>query len=831
MSSEATRSAGASLAGRVREHFVAYLEGMMVPLSDATRTRLAESMDQGTSTKDMHDRRDALMAYEKQRGAWVRATPAALRRALISPSASARTQLSMSSLSLIGDDIVEKKILASRLAQVIQDKSSWELNDLKLRMQELEGGQEWAVTDVLRPEVVAQVLVDQWTASQLPPLAWELAKDVIQQQVVKRTLEGYQQVNQILIKAGVMPEVDLRNMVKRTPGGAGGSGSGGAQSKPVPPALSNGQQQAPNSTGYGAASGRGAMSAAEQMLRAGLSRDAASRDAVSRDMSRESSGRAAQTTQQMHAGGSRASAQAAAYHDEETRMLTAGTPLGRARQRAQGILGQLRRMLTDRVAGFDGVTAPTRPSPALAAAMTQHQVTQHQHSGDATAAISVQGGAHVGYDSGDVEQAVVAVRQRSADLKKKASTASEKATIEIVALMFQAILAEERIPAAVRVWFARLQMPVLRVALAEPEFFGTLQHPARQLIDRMGSCVMGFDASAINGSALEIEIKRVVQVIEQYPETGRRVYQLVYDEFQKFLAKFLTEKGNTQRLVSVAQQVEQKETMAIQYTIEMRKMLNNMPVREELREFLFKVWAEVLAVAAVKNGAQHADTLMLKKSATDLLWAASAKPNRDDRNRVIQDLPNLLQRLRQGMSLLGVQGPAQEAHIKSIGEVLADAFQSKTEAVPRAQIDAMANRLANLEDFISDDPSGDLHLDQDSIELILGIDASMIEVVADGGSNPSAAMMAWAGELQQGNWFTLDHNGKVTQVQYAWRSDRKQLHLFASGDGRSYLIQARRLAAYLQAGLLLPAEEELLTVRATRDAMAKLDANPERLLG
>ena len=165
--------------------------------------------------------------------------------------------------------------------------------------------------------------------------------------------------------------------------------------------------------------------------------------------------------------------------------------------------------------------------------------------------------------------------------------------------MFQSILAEERIPVRRRVWFARLQMPVLRVAIAEPEFFGTLQHPARQLIDRMGSCVMGFDAAAIAGSALEVEINRVVQVIEQYPETGRRVFQLVYDEFQKLPLQVPDRRTTpTQRLVSVAQQVEQKETMAIQYTIELRKMLNDMPVREEIREFLFKVWAEVLAVAA-----------------------------------------------------------------------------------------------------------------------------------------------------------------------------------------------------------------------------------------
>ncbi|MER8281059.1 DUF1631 family protein, partial [Acinetobacter baumannii] len=89
-----------------------------------------------------------------------------------------------------------------------------------------------------------------------------------------------------------------------------------------------------------------------------------------------------------------------------------------------------------------------------------------------------------------------------------------------VALMFQSILSEDRLPPSIRVWFARLQVPVLRVALAEPQFFSDLNHPARKLIDRMGSCVMGFDASSINGNALETEIRRVVQVIEQYPETG-----------------------------------------------------------------------------------------------------------------------------------------------------------------------------------------------------------------------------------------------------------------------------------------------------------------------
>ena len=143
----------------------------------------------------------------------------------------------------------------------------------------------------------------------------------------------------------------------------------------------------------------------------------------------------------------------------------------------------------------------------------------------------------------------------------------------------------------------------------------------------------------------------------------------------------------------------------------------------------------------------------------------------------------------------------------------------------------MARRLAHLEDYLSDEALGDMPLSVENIELLLGIDASSIDVIADNGAPVEADMLAWAQQLAPGAWFTLDHNSRSAQVQYIWHSQRRQLHLFAASDGRSYLLQLRRLAAYLQAGLLVPQEEESLTLRATREALTKLDANPERLLG
>ena len=831
------------LTAKAREIFTAHAAKVLPEVGKAVLEKLAELVDHTASAPVMQERRDAWLAFQSVGKAWTNGTIKAWKLAIVQAPQSMGTIFGIEDgkLELMDYEVMEVKILASRLGLRILDVVSWELNDLRLRVQSLDDITELNSWDILRPEVLARHMLEQWTATGLSRGTWIATQAEISQRVAGHLLEGYHAANEFLIQQGVMAEIDLRPLVKRTPTSLVKTAPSTAK-----PGLPGDSQVAQTGSGSGYTGGKGNNYESGFSGRSGSSFGASGgsgggeqgngrgapstiRSAGARGDRTSGSGGVTGNSAGVSDGDSRVRSssgytRSGSQENEETRMLTAATPLARAKMRAQGVIGGLMRLLTNKVAGFDD-TRGAQASPPLAQALAGMVVadTSYQLTQLAVTDEQIYGAEHV-------EQAATALRQRTSTLKKAATTSAEKATIEIVALMFQSILAEDRIPPAIRVWFARLQMPVLRVAISEPEFFGSLQHPARRLIDRMGSCVLGFDID-VSGNAMELEIKRIVQVIEQYPETGRRVFQLVYDEFQKFLSKFLSESGDVARVVSIAQQVEQKETMAIQYTIEMRNMLNDMPVRDEIREFLFKIWAEVLAIAAMRNGPQHEQTLTLKRCAADLVWAASAKPNRADRAKVIADLPKLLQLLRLGMSMLGMDSKTQDEHIKITSDTLADAFMSKTGAISPERIEAMAKRLTNLEDYLSDEDVGDLPLDTEALVMMIGIDASDIEVVTDGGSQPTEAMRAWAQELQLGSWFSLDHNSRISHVQFAWRSDRKQLHLFASSDGRNFLIQARRLAAYLQAGLLIPTEEEALTVRATRDALAKLEANPERLLG
>ena len=795
-------STGISLAQQARERHVLHVGRSLPELANAIEQRLTALLDQPGSAVDIQVRRDTWGIFKKRQSLWVDDCRNALKKHLAQRAGLTEPASVSGQLELVAGDAIDDQILASRMAMRVLDKTSSELNDLRLRVQHLEARTELSKSDILLPDVLARLLVKHWKSAGLEREGLAQVQDHIAPLLGAILLDGYKAANAHLIANGVMEKIDLQALVRRSP-------SGGTSTRPglAPGYTADGALHTPfrrvQEPGRAASSGAGGLHSGSGSV-SGL-------------------GPASSTGTGGHSGSGMGV-------NDETRMLTGTSPLARARMRAQGVMGRLRRMLVERVGPEFEATEVLPPSAGLQQAMARQVVYP---SADASAPTAYAGGgtgsAYGAGDPGSVERASVALRERTQELKQAAETPTEKATIEVVALMFQAILAEERIPPSVRVWFARLQIPVLRVALAEPEFFSALQHPARRLIDRMGSCVMGFESN-VGSAALEAEIKRVVQVIEQYPETGRRVFQLVHDEFQKFLSTYLSGQGGASRIVSVAQQVEQKETLSVQYTIELRKLLDDVPVRGEVRDFLFKVWADVLAVASVKHGVKHADTQALKQAASDLLWAASAKPSRDDRARVIQQLPGILQRLRQGMALLGFPQGLQDQHIKSVSDTLADAFMSRTESIAQSQLDTLAKRLANLEDYLPEGGVGDFDLNSDSIELITGVDASNIEVINHGVSQPNEAMRAWAVELQIGAWFSLDHNSKLGSVQLAWRSQHGQLYLFVSNAGRCYLMPVARVAAYLQAGLLVPTEDEALTVRATREALAKLDANPERLL-
>jgi hypothetical protein len=767
----ATGAAFQTLAGQARRLYTEEIVKGLAPLLRSSLEQAQRLLDKPSEHDALQRRRDLVANLRKLAPAWHRALVSALRNALLygvtaSRTGGARQATTFDTMSLVDDDTIELEIMASRLALAITDRASWEFADLRSRVAHVEKRAELDANDMLRAHVLARLVVETWQAAGLSQTDWSELQNTLHEEFALLVLEAYHETNRWLVERHVLPEVDLRPMIRRQ------------RDAPLP---TKGMDLNPTSRfGDSVLSGFGS----SRSPSAGVPRG--------------------------HVG-------------DETRLMTRAAALPRSSDHVEAVLGRLNRLVGRHVPNFLAPTRPRELSPGLSRAIDTAQASIRQRLTPAGGRGEVGASAPVMLDE---------LYQRKQSLKRAAATPEERATIEIVALLFQSILTEERIPASIRVWFARLQMPVLRVAVSEPDFFATVDHPARRLIDRMGACVMGFDSGTDGraGGALEREIKRIVQVVEAYPDTGRRVFQTVLTEFEKFLEHYFKNENEASRKgVSLAQQVEQRETLAIQYTIELRKMLNEVPVQEGVRQFLFQVWADVLATTALRDGAASEPTKVMKRAAADLIWSASAKVTREERAEVIRRLPTLLKSLREGMSTAGLDSAVQDDHIRQLNDSLAAAFTAKAAAIPADRLHELMERLETLEELLPD--ASDAAIDEAMVLDLSGHESEDLAVVTEGGSMPSQAMVAWARELQVGSWYMLEFRGRIEPVQLAWQGLRRQLSLFVAASGRCVLFQQQRLAAFLQAGLLLPAQDEALTVRATRSALAKLDVDASVLDG
>jgi hypothetical protein len=738
-------------------------------------------------------------------------------------------------LKLVDDDTIQHEILVSRLGQGLMDKGVWEYNDLRARLLALARQPELDDHDLFRTAALAQVVIEAWTDAGLALDTWRGLEEVMIKACAKPIEGVWKEVNKWLVDHGVMPEVDLRGAIRRSDGSSTSPGqldevpptrpastrfadtSTSTASAPMP--AGGGRSSVYGPTGFGGGGGgAGGAGPGGSGGSGGGARGAAGPGAAA----------AGAGVPGDPFGGPRPPQSILHGHsiEDETRMMTRQAAGGSAR--ADVVLEHFSEVMERHLPGFRDTTNARPASAQLSAAMNQAQQRLVQQAGGPAGDGAVAGG--VGGPGPTPEVLLQELRERQVALKAAASTPAERATVELVALLFQSILTEERIPAQLRVWFARLQMPTLRVAIAEPDFFSTADHPARRLIDRMGACVMGFEGGGaeVLGTPLEAEIKRVVQVVEAFPDTGRRVFQTVLNEFEKFLEGYFRDQNEKSRAgISLAQQVEQRETLAIQYTIELRKLLGDVPVHEGIREFMFHVWADVLATAAVRHGAHSAEVKTVRAAASELLWTASAKTTREDRAEVIRRLPPLLTTLRQGMASVGLAAEKQENAIKSLNLALTAAFSARAQLISPQQLEELKERLEMIEELL---PEEDVEIDESWVLESGSHQQEGLEIIADGGSMPGPAMLQWAAELQLGAAFMLEYRGRHQSVRLVWQGMNRQLSLFSASDGRCVLFQKARLAAFLQAGLLVPLQDESLTVAATRTAIEKIKADPARLL-
>ena len=248
------------------------------------------------------------------------------------------------------------------------------------------------------------------------------------------------------------------------------------------------------------------------------------------------------------------------------------------------------------------------------------------------------------------------------DIKQQAvatgSNQVDAMTIDIIAMLFDYVFEDKSIPDSVKALLAKLQIPVLKVAIIDKSFFSLKTHPARRLLDVLAEASICFAGQASKEDPLYQQIESVVDRIHDQFTTDITIFSTMLDQFETFLVARDTASASRAEQSARALYESEKREMARMIAIdEIDRRANSadtdLPIT--VSAMLRGPWARVLERVYIRDGGRTEHFVEYIEAADNLIWSVTPKLDQGERKRLVSMLPALLKRLQEGMEIAAVE--------------------------------------------------------------------------------------------------------------------------------------------------------------------------------
>ncbi len=292
--------------------------------------------------------------------------------------------------------------------------------------------------------------------------------------------------------------------------------------------------------------------------------------------------------------------------------------------------------------------------------------------------------------------AVNLIRAHREELRQASTSTLDHMVIDVVGSLFDQILSDPRVPPQMARQIARLQLPVLRVALVDNTFFSSRKHPVRRFVNRIASLACAFDEFDDGpGKQFLGRVRDLVQEIVEGDFDQIEVYTAKLAALEGFVAQ--QAKDDVEASASAVSMLNSKEAdLRVQqrYMLALRAALGPLSLQEYLREFLTQVWSQSIALATRRDGAQSELVQRLKRAGRDLVMSVQPKGSPAMRKKFLMQLPTLMKDLNEGMKLIGWPEAAQKTFF---GKLLpAHAESLKGQALTELEYNLLAKQLESV---------------------------------------------------------------------------------------------------------------------------------------
>jgi len=273
--------------------------------------------------------------------------------------------------------------------------------------------------------------------------------------------------------------------------------------------------------------------------------------------------------------------------------------------------------------------------------------------------------------------------------------------ISLVSMLFDFILDDTQLPAALKAMIARLQLPILRLAISDKRFFGQASHPARRLLNELARVTMGWnDQDDLRRDQLHVLLESIVERLLAESDPQPELFAGMHGELTSFVN---AEKRRSDRLEQRTRDAEEGKARIDAARAQVASRLNGMLMGKTLSVFVVDLlrdtWSQVMQMTCLREGSDSPASLDAERTAQRLLESVAplGSSNAEEREALNRDVREAI---ADGLTFLGMQaeqGAPLLVRLKQLQQtVLQEAEPQSQDVDPTSDIDAAPDVSAGV---------------------------------------------------------------------------------------------------------------------------------------
>ncbi|MFT7235401.1 MAG: hypothetical protein ACI9QV_000978 [Methylophagaceae bacterium] len=217
-------------------------------------------------------------------------------------------------------------------------------------------------------------------------------------------------------------------------------------------------------------------------------------------------------------------------------------------------------------------------------------------------------------------------------------------TLDIIDLLFEFILEDKNIPLPMRGLLARLQIPMLKIAIADKGFFHHKNHPARRLLNNLAQAATGWTQTKnYEQEPLYKHIDNIVTNLVSNFKTDIQIFEQINEELNDFAARQQHSSQAIEKLTAETSQGQERVELA-QHHVD--KIIHGLyveasPVPKVIVSLIEDGWKQSLRLRLIQKGEESEEWQTSISLIKQLLKSVKRTESEEERQQRLELIPGL----------------------------------------------------------------------------------------------------------------------------------------------------------------------------------------------